>query len=66
VDTGREILSVLDVAKSPWDAHLSGYKLHPLKGNLKGLWSMTVRANWRIMFRFDGTDVLDVELIDYH
>jgi proteic killer suppression protein len=42
------------------------YRLHPLKGDLKGLWSVTVRANWRIVFRFEGTDAFDVELIDYH
>ncbi|MGO9304406.1 MAG: type II toxin-antitoxin system RelE/ParE family toxin, partial [Candidatus Korobacteraceae bacterium] len=40
--------------------------LHPLKGELKGFWSVTVRANWRIVFRFAGTDAVDVELIDYH
>jgi hypothetical protein len=40
--------------------------LHPLKGTLKGLWSVTVRANWRIIFRFAGGDAFDVELIDYH
>jgi proteic killer suppression protein len=37
-----------------------------LKGGLKGLWAVTVRANWRIVFRFEGTDAFDVELIDYH
>jgi len=42
------------------------YRLHPLKGDLKGFWSVTVRANWRIIFRFEGTDAFDVELIDYH
>jgi len=45
---------------------LPGYRLHSLKGDLKGFWSVTVRANWRIMFRFEGTDAFDVELIDYH
>jgi len=43
-----------------------GYRLHPLKGNLKGLWSVNVRANWRMIFRFEGNDAWDVELIDYH
>lgn len=66
VDTVEEILTVLDSAKSPWDLHLSGYRLHPLKGDLKGFWSVTVRSNWRIMFGFDGTGAFDVELIDYH
>jgi plasmid maintenance system killer protein len=40
--------------------------LHPLKGDLKGFWSVTVRANWRIVFRFEGEDAFDVELTDYH
>jgi proteic killer suppression protein len=66
LETVREILTLLDSAKSPRDLDVHGYRLHPLKGNLKGLWSMTVRANWRILFRFDGTDVFDIELIDYH
>jgi len=46
--------------------NLPGYRLHPLKGDLKGYWSVTVRANWRIIFRFQETDAFDVELTDYH
>ena len=38
----------------------------PLKGDLRGVWSVTVRANWRIVFRFEEEDAFDVELIDYH
>ncbi len=64
--TVREILTVLDGAVAPQALNLPGYRLHPLKGDLKGLWSVTVRANWRIMFRFEGTDAFDIELIDYH
>ena len=45
---------------------LPRYRLHALKGNLKGYWSVTVKANWRIIFRFEAGDVYDVELIDYH
>ena len=66
VDTVEEILTVLDDAANPQELNLPGYRLHPLKGGLKGFWSVTVRANWRIIFRFEGTDALDVELIDYH
>ena len=62
----ERILTVLDTATSPQALDIPGYRLHPLKGDLKGLWSVTVRANWRIVFRFEGTDALDVELIDYH
>ena len=65
-DTVQEILTVLDQATSPQDLDLPGYRLHPLKGDLKGFWSVTVRANWRIVFRVDGGDVFDVELTDYH
>jgi len=41
-------------------------RLHPLTGDLRGFWSVTVSANWRIIFRFDGEDVTEVDLIDYH
>jgi len=46
--------------------NLPGYRLHPLKGDLREFWSVTIRANWRIIFRFQGGDAFDVELIDYH
>jgi toxin HigB-1 len=62
----QEILTVLDDALSPQELNLPGYHLHPLKGDMKGFWSVTVRANWRIIFRFEGNDAFDVELIDYH
>jgi proteic killer suppression protein len=66
VDTVQEILTVLDDALSPRELNLPGYRLHPLKGDLKGFWSVTVRANWRIVFRFAANDAFDVELTDYH
>lgn len=66
VDTVQEILTILDEAAAPQALNLPGYRLHPLKGDLQGFWSVTVRANWRIKFRFEATDALDVELIDYH
>ena len=65
-NTVQEVLTVLDKAVTPQALNLPGYRLHPLKGELKGLWAVTVRANWRIVFRFEGTDAFDVELIDYH
>jgi len=40
--------------------------LHPLKGNRKGIRAVTVRANWRVTFRFEGGDAYDVDLEDYH
>jgi proteic killer suppression protein len=66
VDTIEDILARLDEAETPQALNLPGYRLHMLKGDLKGFWSVTVRANWRIIFYFQGTDVFDVELIDYH
>jgi len=45
---------------------LPGWRLHQLKGELKGVWSISVSANWRIVFRFEDGDALDVDLIDYH
>jgi proteic killer suppression protein len=66
VDTVEGILARLDQATTPRALNLPGYRLHPLKGEWQGYWSVKVRANWRIIFRFEGTNVLDVELIDYH
>lgn len=62
-DAVEEILTVLDKAATAQDLSLPGYRLHALKGDLKGLWSV---PNWRIVFRFEGADAFDVELIDYH
>ena len=60
------MLAQLDVASLPEAMRILNYRLHALKGGLKGYWSVTVKANWRIIFRFEGEDVCDVELIDYH
>jgi toxin HigB-1 len=62
----ENILSVLDAAGVPADLDLPGYRLHPLKGDLKGLWSVTINGNWRITFRIESGNVLDVDLTDYH
>lgn len=51
---------------APSDLDLPGYRLHPLKGNLKGMWSVTLSGNWRIVFRFEDGDAFDVDLVDYH
>lgn len=45
---------------------LPPFRLHPLKGDLRGFWAVTVRANWRIIFRFENGDAYDVDLVDYH
>jgi toxin HigB-1 len=51
-----------DSARRRWP----GFRLHPPKGELKGSWAVTVRANWRIIFRLEERDVLDVNCVDYH
>lgn len=66
IDKIMRILARLGSAKSPEDLDLPGYRLHALKGGLNGFWSVTVRANWRIIFRFEVGNVSDVDLIDYH
>lgn len=62
----ENILSTLDAADSPQALDLPGYRLHRLKGDRKAFWAVTVRANWRIVFRFESGDAFDVELVDYH
>ena len=62
----RDILARLDAATVPADMDLSGFRLHPLKGELKGFWAVTVRANWRVIFRFAEGDAIDVDYVDYH
>jgi toxin HigB-1 len=62
----RDILVRLDAARAASDMHLPGFRLHPLKGGMKGVWSVTVRANWRVTFRFADDDVVDVDYLDYH
>ena len=59
-------LADLDAASKPSDIDLPGYRLHPLRGDLKGLWSISISGNWRITFRFADGDVYDVDLVDYH
>jgi len=66
VEKIENILARLEVAADVEDMNLPGFRLHPLKGDLKGLWSVTVRANWRIVFRFENGTAFDVELTDYH
>ena len=66
VDRIRRVLAYLERAVEPRDMDLPGWRLHPLKGELAGFWSVTVTANWRIVFRFEAGDVTDVDYVDYH
>jgi proteic killer suppression protein len=60
------LLTYLDAAKVIEDLNIPSLRLHPLKGELKGFWAVTVRANWRIILRFAEGNASAVELIDYH
>lgn len=66
VDRLRLILSALNAAETVEDMNQPTFRLHPLKGNRKGSWAVTVRANWRVTFRFLHGHVSDVDLEDYH
>jgi toxin HigB-1 len=60
------ILAMLDVAVDPQDMNQPGLRLHALKGDLKGHWSVWVNGNWRVTFRFVGADAELVDYQDYH
>ena len=61
------VLSFLNVAANPEQtAPLPGLKLHRLKGDLSGMWSITISGNWRVIFRFERGDAYDVDFVDYH
>ena len=66
VERIRDILTALDAALAVEELNRPSFRLHPLKGALKGNWAVTVRANWRIVFRFSNGAVSDVDFIDYH
>lgn len=59
-------LGRLDAATSSEDMNLAGWKLHPLKGNLRGYWAVWVDENWRLVFTFEGADAALVDYMDYH
>ncbi|WP_093556924.1 type II toxin-antitoxin system RelE/ParE family toxin [Pseudoduganella namucuonensis] len=53
-------------ARAPDELDIPGWRLHPLHGRLQGWWSLTVTGNWRLIFRFSGTDVEMLDYLDYH
>jgi len=59
-------LYALEAAKSPSDLNTPGWSLHPLKGDLRGHWSIRVNGNWRLTFKFEGEDAILVDYQDYH
>jgi proteic killer suppression protein len=62
----KTMLFTLDLAVKPTDMNASGWRLHTLTGKLKGYWSVSVSGNWRLIFRFQGTDAELVDYLDYH
>jgi proteic killer suppression protein len=62
----RNILARLDAAGSVEDMNLPGFNLHTLKGEFRGFMAITVRANWRVTFRFDEGHAFEVDYLDYH
>lgn len=60
------IMARLEVAQKPEDVVFPGSGLHPLTGEMKGFWAVKVSANWRITFRFEGENITDIDLVDYH
>ncbi|MDA1118832.1 MAG: type II toxin-antitoxin system RelE/ParE family toxin [Proteobacteria bacterium] len=59
-------LGRLDAAASPGEMNLPGWRLHSLKGSLKGRWAVSVSGNWRLTFVFEGEDAVRVDYMDYH
>lgn len=62
----REQLTALSAANKPDDLKRPSWRLHGLAGDRTGFFSITVQANWRMVFRFDGTDIELVDYLDYH
>ena len=60
------ILALLETAETVEDMDLPGLSLHELKGNRKGIWALKVGGNWRVTFKLDKGDVLDLNYEDYH
>ncbi len=62
----KRILAVLDQSRVPRDMDIPGFRLHPLAGDLKGYYAVSVSANWRVTFRFEDSHAVDVDFTDYH
>lgn len=62
----RLVLGRLNASCEPRDMDLPGLRLHALQGQYAGFWAVDVSGNWRVVFRFDGPNVYDVDYLDYH
>jgi len=66
IDQLRDILAVLDRGHTAQDVNVPGFRLHALKGVLKGHYAVSVSGNWRVTFRFEDGHAVEVDYIDYH
>ena len=66
VEKLRDILAALDLSRGPEGMNLPGFRLHELKGPLKGHYAVSVSVNWRVTFRFEDGMAADVNYVDYH
>lgn len=62
----RQIFGIMDASTRLEDLSAPALHLHPLTGDLKGYWSVTVKANWRMIFHFENGNFVDIDLVDYH
>ena len=60
------ILAALDRSAGPEGMNIPGFRLHPLKGRLRGRHAVSISGNWRVTFRFDNGHAVDVDYLDYH
>ena len=66
VEKLKDILLSLDQSRNPRDMNLPGYRFHRLRGRLSGYYAVSVSGNWRVTFRFEDGDAVDVDYVDYH
>lgn len=67
INVAERKLQMLDVSTCVEDLRVPpGNRLETLKGDRSGCWSIRINDQWRLCFRFDGTDAYDVEIVDYH
>ena len=66
VERLRDILAALDLSRGPEGMSLPGFRLHELKGRMKGRHAVSVSGNWRVTFRFEDGSAVDVDYEDYH
>jgi toxin HigB-1 len=62
----RILLTAMEAASVPEALNNPGFRLHPLKGERSGQWAVSVSGNWRLVFEFDGANITNVDLVDYH